>query len=736
MQDKETKLVGKDGTALGKDELDAMKEELDSHLLDYLNETGRKPNKDGNIRCVNPNHNDEKPSMHFWREKNELHCFPCDATDPEHAYYDLIKLVRQDRKLTYYGALAWLAEHYKGIKVSDADVLKDTNIQKEYLDSELSKLSSDEAVAYLTEKRGFRHAKELCRFFRVKSNARAIYIPHLNFREGEYVTTDYQARAFEVTDKSERFKRKGSTTLYDPSQALLMLKEGGRNLVIIVEGEIDALSIYDLKPDHPELKRLQVIALSGIPNTKLLEQSLEAMPEKGRADYGFIVALDNDDPGQQASTKVEAFLTRLGFAYTTSRFVSKPYKDANEALAGDRESLASSLKAIVENFEELAKDEPSKRADDYRAESSAKNTLDSLLSDINAPDNKEPLQTQIESLDRLFDYDMGKGLLTIGATTGLGKTTFALQLADQIAQTSDRDILYFPLEMKGSTLIARSISRLTYLNELELKEHDLARTANEVMQGRRYKGFTYKTHEFKPYSSDVLSLISTSIDQYKTFASKIFFMKPEKEPSYTGKEIAELVKKHIAITKRKPIVVVDYLQIMKPEEGLDPRQATDTNLATLKALSDNEGLLVILISSVSRANYNMPIDTASFKESGTIEYTCDYLAGLDLSLFDTQEMKDLNPSKDIKEIRQKVQDAQKSDPDQRYKYREITFTILKNRSGVTGGKAKFHYYPAFNTFVPLKYTDAYQEDTQELLEIHQKTKDTAIDAIPDNELPF
>jgi replicative DNA helicase len=736
MEGKETKLVGKEDNGLGKKELDAMKDELNAHLLDYLNETGRKPNKDGNIKCVNPNHNDEKPSMHLWREKSLLHCFPCDTTDPDRAYYDLVKLVRQDRGLSYYGALAWLAEHYKGIKVEDANIYKGSNIQKADLDKELSKLGSDEAIAYLQGSRGFKHAKEIAQLFRIKSNDRAIFIPHLNFREGDYITTDYQARAFVANEKGERFKRKGQTTLYDPSQALAMLKEGGINLVIIVEGEIDALSIYDLKPDYPELKNLQVIALSGTPNTRLLEQALEAMPQKERANYGFIVGLDNDDPGKQASIKVEAFLTRLGYAYTTSPFVSKPYKDANEELAGNRGALASDLKGIIEKFSQLAKDEPGKKREEYIAENSATSVLDSLISDINAPDDKQPLQTQIEAIDRLFDYDIGKGLMTIGATTGLGKTTFALQLADQIAQTSDRDILYFPLEMQKKELIGRSISRLTYLNELCLKAKDLARTANEVIQGRRYRGFTYKKHEFKPYSSDISGIISGSIDQYKTFASKIFFLKPEKAGSYDGQEIADLVEHHIAVTKRKPIVVVDYLQIMKPQPGLDPRQATDANLATLKALSDRQGLLVILISSVSRANYNMPIDTASFKESGTIEYTCDYLVGLDLSIFDTQEMKNLSPKDDLKEIRQKVQEAVKADPDNRYKYREITFTILKNRSGVTGGKAKFHYYPAFNTFVPLRCTggETYTEDTQDLLEIHQKTKDT-LDLLPDD-LPF
>ena len=64
--------------------------------------------------------------------------------------------------------------------------------------------------------------------------------------------------------------------------------------------------------------------------------------------------------------------------------------------------------------------------------------------------------TGIESLDRIIDNGLYPGLYTIGAVSSLGKTSFALQIADQIAEAGE-DVLFFSLEQSRLELVSKSL---------------------------------------------------------------------------------------------------------------------------------------------------------------------------------------------------------------------------------------------------------------------------------------
>ena len=139
------------------------------------------------------------------------------------------------------------------------------------------------------------------------------------------------------------------------------------------------------------------------------------------------------------------------------------------------------------------------------------------------------------------------------------------------------------------------------------------------------------------------------------------------------------VEEHISCTGRKPVVIIDYLQILAPHnERSTDKQNTDHAVLQLKRLSRDFKLPVIAISSFNRENYVSRVSMQAFKESGAIEYSTDVLIGLQLKGagekgFDIDDAKSKNP-------------------------REIEAVILKNRSGATGGKISFRYYTMFNFF--------------------------------------
>ena len=53
---------------------------LKPYILNYAEEFGVVPNNSGFITCLNPEHEDHNPSMHFWEENNIFYCFSCNYT--------------------------------------------------------------------------------------------------------------------------------------------------------------------------------------------------------------------------------------------------------------------------------------------------------------------------------------------------------------------------------------------------------------------------------------------------------------------------------------------------------------------------------------------------------------------------------------------------------------------------------------------------------------------------------
>ena len=78
---------------------------------------------------------------------------------------------------------------------------------------------------------------------------------------------------------------------------------------------------------------------------------------------------------------------------------------------------------------------------------------------------------------------------------------------------------------------------------------------------------------------------------------------------------------NIRLRGGKPLVIVDYLQILKPMNPrmTDKQQAVKYNISELKRISRDFDIPLIVISSFNRSNYNTVTGYESFKETGAIE---------------------------------------------------------------------------------------------------------------------
>ena len=157
-------------------------------------------------------------------------------------------------------------------------------------------------------------------------------------------------------------------------------------------------------------------------------------------------------------------------------------------------------------------------------------------------------------------------------------------------------------------------------------------------------------------------------------------------------EIKEKIERYISLNETKPIVVIDYLQILKQSSNFfSDKQAVDHNITQLKKLSRNNDLVIFVVSSFNRDSYQTPVSFASFKESGAIEYTADVIFGLELSVVKTFA-KNLG-----REEKEKAINEAKSRGE-----RDLDLVTLKNRFGVPYFRINMIYYPKFNLFIHKK----------------------------------
>ena len=454
----------------------------------------------------------------------------------------------------------------------------------------------------------------------------------------------YVGRRIDNIKEFDKVNSKGGTPGIFQAESLYYDAEA----VFVVEGWADALSLMQVGK--------YAIALNSTNNGKLLWEMLEKKPTKST----LILCYDHDsDPNtaervRKQEQELKEHLKRLNVSFVSGN-ICGPYKDANEALVKDREVFIQAVqKAVVQT---------ATRPD---------NTLTYLEEVMAGEIAKFKSVTQKTGFSNLDAKARGlySGLYVLAAISSLGKTTLALQTADQLAAAGN-DVLFFSMEQSRLEMVSKSLARLTAQKDMKTAVNALS-----IRQG---------------YGSErVLNAITAYREQIGNRLSIV-----EGNFNCDVGYISEYIRRYIAQTGEKPVIFIDYLQILQPAADGKSRNSKkdeiDMAVTELKRLSRELDLTVIVISSLNRANYMTPFAFESLKESGGIEYTADVVWGLQLacldeSLFDGEGK--------IKEKRKRINEAKEENP------RKIKLVCLKNRYGISHYEVNFTYYPEYDLFVP------------------------------------
>lgn len=459
-------------------------------------------------------------------------------------------------------------------------------------------------------------------------------------------------------DKEAKFKAMNSAKQGDddgvPPFNLKAIYNDAARPTFITESAIDALSVIEAGGE--------AVGLNSASNTrKLLEQI-----RKKRTSSTLILCLDSDDAGRKATASLADGLRELNIPFVTAD-ICAGHKDPNESLTANRAAFVEAV-----GIAERKTARPDNAGDYIRQQ---------MAGEIAALKQYAERKTGFPNLD---DQAGGiyPGLYILAGTSSVGKTTLLHQICDQMAMNGQH-VLFFSMEQSRLEMVSKSISRLTAIMDAET-----AVTSIQIRRGYLPARVLDAADGYiNNIVGDRLSVIEGNFSCNASF-------------------IGEYTRNYIKNNGVKPIVAVDYLQVVQPEadpetgrKPTDARSITDYNVTAFKRMSRTLEIPVFVISSVNRSNYLTPIDFESLKESGGIEFTADVVWGLQLSaihdpIFDKEG--------GVKAKREKIAQAKEAIP------RAVELVCLKNRYGKSRYSVSFNYYPQFDYFVPCYDDDPYK----------------------------
>lgn len=207
-------------------------------------------------------------------------------------------------------------------------------------------------------------------------------------------------------------------------------------------------------------------------------------------------------------------------------------------------------------------------------------------------DRYKGIPTGIGELDATITGLNRSDLIILAARPGMGKTSFALNIARHVALTARRRVAFFSLEMGREQLVSRLLSSEARVEGTRLRSGDLS--SNEWT----------KLVE----AGDLLT------------RAELYF---DDTPGITVPEMKAKVRR----LKNVELIVIDYLQLMNSAKRIDNRvQEISEITRNLKIMAKELNVPVIALSQLARSsekrNDHRPV-LSDLRDSGSIEQDAD-----------------------------------------------------------------------------------------------------------------
>jgi len=247
-------------------------------------------------------------------------------------------------------------------------------------------------------------------------------------------------------------------------------------------------------------------------------------------------------------------------------------------------------------------------------------TIDRLEALIKTNKEVTGVSSGYTDLDKKTSGMQPSDLIIVAARPSMGKTTFAMNLAENAMMLEDKPVLVFSLEMPSEQIMMRmlaSLSRVdqTRIRTAQLDDEDWARISNTMAMLKQ------KDNLFIDDSSGLTPM------EVRTRARKI-------------------AREHGGIS----LIMIDYLQLMRVPSLSDNRTLEIAEISrSLKALAKELEVPVIALSQLNRSLEQRadkrPVNS-DLRESGSIEQDADLI----MFIYRDEVYNENSPEKGVSEI--------------------------------------------------------------------------------------
>lgn len=187
-------------------------------------------------------------------------------------------------------------------------------------------------------------------------------------------------------------------------------------------------------------------------------------------------------------------------------------------------------------------------------------------------------------------------LIILAARPSMGKTALALNMAENIALLGRQPVLFVSLEMSGVELADRLLCSVARVNGHKLRTGNLSQEERQRLVRKAYE----------------VSNAPLFVDD---------------APGRSISEIAAVARRIRQREKNLGLIVIDYLQLIEPDNPRDPRQEQVAKIARrLKGLAREQKVPVLCLSQLNRqaeeGKDHRP-RMSQLRESGAIEQDAD-----------------------------------------------------------------------------------------------------------------
>lgn len=202
--------------------------------------------------------------------------------------------------------------------------------------------------------------------------------------------------------------------------------------------------------------------------------------------------------------------------------------------------------------------------------------------------------TGFSQLDEILKGMSAGNLIILAARPKLGKTAFALSIAENIAK-SGKTVAFYSLEMESSEIYERLLSKM-------------AQIPMNTLIDRRFKD---KRRPQKVRAEEI-NKIAESIDEIYSLPIKI-----NDNPACTVND----VRLESRLVKDLGLIVIDYLQLMRSTKRFENRNLEVGAICReLKCLASELGVPILCLSQLNRtSNESTRPSPSELRDSGSIE---------------------------------------------------------------------------------------------------------------------